>query len=241
MYLLHEADDKIRLQEFTADCIPNYAILSHTWEDEEVSFQDINGPDPTRRKGSAELSEAINSMYRWYEEAEVCYAYLADVPPQSRALSDGELLAPITVIFYDSEWNELGTKDSLKDEIAQRTTIPVDILSGTANLDDMSIAQRMSWAARRQTRRVEDRAYCLLGLFGINMPLLYGEGNMAFIRLQEEIIKILDDYSIFAWKSDQSSNGGLLATTRDAFKYSGDIIPAKGSLLESRNSWMVTN
>ena len=82
----------------------------------------------------------------------------------------------------------------------------------------------MSWAAKRQTTRVEDTAYCLLGIFGVNMPLLYGEGERAFIRLQEEITKITDDQSLFAWRSDDC-RGGLLATSPAAFQHSGDIVP----------------
>jgi hypothetical protein len=79
------------------------------------------------------------------------------------------------------------------------------------------MAQTMSWAAHRKAIRVEDLAYCLMGLFGVNMPILYSEGDRAFIRLQEEIMRISDDDSIFAWKfhfgvgSDEvGSNGGLL-------------------------------
>src|SRR3984885_498967 len=82
----------------------------------------------------------------------------------------------------------------------------------------------MSWASKRKTTRVEDLAYCLMGIFGINMPLLYGEGERAFTRLQEEIIKVSDDHSLFAWKSSETY-GGLLATSPAAFFNSGEIIP----------------
>jgi hypothetical protein len=111
--------------------------------------------------------------------------------------------------------------------ISEITGISVDILL-RGDLEDASVAQRMSWASRRQTTRVEDLAYCLMGLFSINMPLLYGEGERAFIRLQEEIIKVSDDHSLFAWKSSDSS-GGLLATSPAAFSNSSKIIPLNSS------------
>lgn len=115
-----------------------------------------------------------------------------------------ELIAPerkrrVVFFYWDGMKNELGTKEALQDEIYQQTNVPVRILSGRADLNDVCVAQRMSWAAGRQTTRLEERAYSLMGIFGIYMPSLYGEGQMV-IRLQEEIIKILDDYSIFAWK-----------------------------------------
>ena len=157
------------------------------------------------KTSSAELSEAINSMYRWYQESGVCYAYLADVPPnafsKSRWFTRGwtlqELIAPSTVIFLDQKWQEIGTKSSLQRVISEITGIPTDILLG-GDLEDASIAQRMSWASKRETTRVEDAAYCLMGIFSIHMPMLYGEGERAFIRLQEEIMRVSDDHSLFA-------------------------------------------
>jgi hypothetical protein len=258
-----ESSKKFELEEFGGREVPNYAILSHTWGIEEVTLQDIKKDEATKLKGyekvskacsiavadgfdyvwidtccidktsSAELSEALNSMYRWYQKADVCYAYLADVPSKnkfstSRWFTRGwtlqELIAPLTLIFFDEEWNKLGTKASLQQDVSNRTNVPVDILLG-ADLETASIAQRMSWAAMRETTKPEDRAYSLMGIFGINMPLLYGEGKRAFIRLQEEVIKVLDDHSIFAWKSKEENHGGLLATSPDAFKESANIVP----------------
>ncbi|KAL7930880.1 putative ankyrin repeat-containing protein [Trichoderma chlorosporum] len=183
------------------------------------------------KTSSAELSEAINSMYLWYYKAERCYAYLGDVVSAStlqesewfaRGWTLQELLAPAEVYFLDKDWKYLGTKKSLQEAIFKRTRIPIQILSG-ADLETASIAQRMSWASDRKTTRVEDRAYSLMGIFGINMPLLYGEGERAFIRLQEEIMKISNDHSLFAWRSPDS-RGGLLATSPDAFTGSSNII-----------------
>ncbi|RSL62293.1 hypothetical protein CEP53_004795, partial [Fusarium sp. AF-6] len=252
----------LEVEEFGDDQIPPYAILSHTWGDEEVTLQDIGGIRASNKKGyekiksccslarahgynyvwidtccidktsSAELSEAINSMYRWYEEADVCYCYLSDVPSKtnfsgSRWFTRGwtlqELIAPSTLIFLDEEWKQLGTRLGLRQEISDCTGIPIGILSGDDDLETFSIAQRMSWAGKRTTSRIEDGAYCLLGIFGINMPLIYGERETAFIRLQEEIMRISDDHSLFAWKSIDN-RGGLLATSPAAFISSNNIV-----------------
>lgn len=106
-----------------------------------------------------------------------------------------ELIAPSEVIFLDKEWQKIGTKSSLQDDLSRITHIPVNVLLGDDNLESVSVAQRMSWAAKRETRKIEDRAYSLMGIFGINMPLIYGEGKRAFVRLQEEIMKVSDDHS----------------------------------------------
>ncbi|KAF4457933.1 hypothetical protein F53441_286 [Fusarium austroafricanum] len=254
---------KIELEFVDDDKVPEYAILSHTWEQEEILFQDMGLESAQTKKGyaklesccrvardngfdyiwddtccidktsSAELSEAINSMYRYYEEADICYAYLADVSTisdvsNSRWFTRGwtlqELIAPHEIIFFDKQWRQLGTKSSLVDVITDRTSIPASILCDSEQLETTSIAQRMSWAADRVTTRKEDRAYSLMGIFGINMPLLYGEGEKAFYRLQEEIMRVSDDHSLFAWKYS-GARGGLLAPTPSAFKDSGAIIP----------------
>ncbi|KAK0621905.1 heterokaryon incompatibility protein-domain-containing protein [Bombardia bombarda] len=179
------------------------------------------------KTSSAELSEAINSMYAWYANAKICYVYLSDVANrpadntdtfdlvrQSRWFTRGwtlqELLAPTALIFYSKDWTLLGTKNALAVLISSVTGIPEICLHKRKRLDEYSIAQRMTWAANRITTREEDMAYCLLGIFGINMPLLYGEGINAFRRLQEEIIKVSDDHSIFAFKTDVSE-GTLFA------------------------------
>ncbi|RYP13745.1 hypothetical protein DL767_010590 [Monosporascus sp. MG133] len=255
--------DDFEINEVPYDQIPEYAILSHTWGDDEYTFQDAKEGVGRNKEGfkkvkqccyrakadgfkyvwidaccidktsSAELSEAINSMYLWYYEAKRCYAYLADVPPKStvkdsrwftRGWTLQELIAPSDVHFLAKDWTDLGTKkDRLKQDVSECTGVPVGILSGDDNLEAASIAQRMSWAAARETTRIEDRAYCLMGIFGINMPLLYGEGERAFIRLQEEIMKVSDDHSLFAWESPDL-RGGLLATSPAAFKGSKNIV-----------------
>jgi hypothetical protein len=160
------------------------------------------------KESSAELTEAINSMYVYYRHADVCYAYLSDVHDitkfrESRWFDRGwtlqELLAPADVLFFDSSWTEIGFKTSLTSAISQRTGIGAGALCDGTGLERYSIAERMSWAADRQTSRIEDEAYCLLGLFDVNMPLIYGEGRRAFVRLQEELLARSDDASIFAF------------------------------------------
>jgi hypothetical protein len=160
------------------------------------------------KTSSSELSEAINSMYRWYKESAACYAYLADVfdetkLTQSRWFIRGwtlqELIAPTKVVFYNANWRHIGTKDTLLKSISDRTGIPEAVLTGRTSFR-VSVAHKMSWASQRETTRVEDEAYCLLGIFGVNMPLLYGEGSRAFNRLQEEILRQLNDPSLLAWR-----------------------------------------
>jgi hypothetical protein len=142
--------------------------------------------------------------------AEVCYAYLQDVYGNnttdfivSRWFTRGwtlqELLAPSKIQFFDRAWTDLGDRASLVSELQQATRIDQSILLHHYPIHEVSVARRMCWASKRITTRVEDRAYSLLGLFGVNMPLLYGEGEKAFIRLQEEIIRGSNDQTIFAW------------------------------------------
>jgi hypothetical protein len=247
--------------------LPPYAILSHTWgnDEDEVSFHDmmaftissVESISNTRivlqklgfakiresarlaladglsyvwidtccidKSSSAELSEAINSMFRWYRDAAICYAFLSDVEikakdlhsmangsnelswlfaeaarkvRQSRWFMRGwtlqELVAPTIMQFYSRDWIMLGLKNDstgFRNLISEITRIPVAVLDGTRPLHSLGIAERMQWASKRETTRIEDQAYCLMGIFDINMPLLYGEGQKAFIRLQEEIMR----------------------------------------------------
>lgn len=186
------------------------------------------------KSSSAELTEAINSMYQWYGAAQVCYAYLSDVDSEN-ALTESkwfirgwtlqELIAPTKVEFYSSSWYFLGSKRSLVRSIAAKSGVDVQVLMGGDPLE-MSVARRMYWASHRVTTRVEDEAYCLLGLFGVNMPLIYGEGRKAFRRLQEEIIRLTDDQSILAWYPTEESDGtavDFLASRASDFQQSGDI------------------
>ena len=164
---------------------------------------------------STELSEAINSMFTWYASAEVCFAYLDDVPtdckldaPNSafrkarwhtRGWTLQELIAPQIVIFVSATWEPLGNKLNLAVLLSKITGIKKPVLTHQMPYYNASVAERMKWASKRRTTRIEDEAYCLLVLFNINMPTIYGEGLEAFQRLQQEIMKTTEDTSLFAW------------------------------------------
>lgn len=308
MYFLHTETLKlIRIDNLGRDIASKYAILSHTWGDEEVLFSDLQGSPYSeeienlqdriallesyflegkakssfqegqyswsqeagegsggqeraetekernrrlrgakRKKGwskieaccreatkygvclvwidtccidkdsSAELSEAINSMFEWYRNAKVCLVYLEDVfvdddrdrgqLRKARWFTRGwtlqELIAPPVVIFFSKDWAFIGTGSSLAQDIAEITGIDQAVLGGdgTNALSMFSVANRLSWAAKRSVTRPEDRPYSLMGLFGVNMPIIYGEGERAaFFRLQQEIFQVTGDHSIFAW------------------------------------------
>ncbi|KAI0898978.1 HET-domain-containing protein [Annulohypoxylon nitens] len=242
-------------EEFYGDAIPSYAILSHTWvEGEEISYREFIEPSSFTAKkpgyhkiqdacriarqdgidwiwidtncidkaSSAELTEAINSMYNWYRGSE-----FRDSKWFSRGWTLQELIAPKRLVFYSSRWTKIGDRSGLALDISVVTGIEIRLLQGVADIHTVSIAKKMSWAARRETTRVEDIAYCLLGLFDVNMPLLYGEGSKAFIRLQEEIIKTSNDHTIFCWSrtgvpADWTS---MLAPSPAAFQDAGDYVP----------------
>jgi hypothetical protein len=228
------------------------------------------------KSSSAELQEAINSMFSFYEKAATCYVFLSDVPHPTATLSHvsspsygrmileldtyhqmseaaqrwrdkfvsskwftrgwtlQELIAPRNVFFYDEKWRKIGSKRELVKPISEITGIREDCLlrTGLMRFEDwcrdtnVCVAERMSWAAKRQTSRPEDRAYSLMGLFSVNMPMLYGEGDRAFLRLQEEILKHTKDHSIFAWRdplANPSTCCGLLARHPSFFSDTSDV------------------
>ncbi|KAI1473462.1 HET-domain-containing protein [Daldinia eschscholtzii] len=239
-----------KMEEFFGDSIPTkYAILSHRWGKEEVTFREWMNKSFdicqfSSRKGirkigsfcrqareddinwawvdtccidktsSQELSEAINSMFAWYHNSSVCYVYLHDYHRNDfdapslrmcewffRGWTLQELIAPRRVEFYNSQWQRFGAKSesNMCAIVSSITGIDSEFLLG-ADLESASIAKKMSWASNRETGRLEDMAYSLLGIFDINMPLLYGEGSKAFRRLQEEIMKTYPmDHSLYAW------------------------------------------
>jgi hypothetical protein len=256
-------------EEFIGDKKPGYAILSHTWGVDEMSYRDMSDPSCTSKEGrrkiemtcrlaaqqeikyawvdtccidkssSAELTEAINSMYQWYQRSKTCYVFLGDLSASqstralkgcrwfSRGWTLQELIAPSHLSFFDQDWNYRGSKADLAEQLSEITKIDAEVLLHQRSLPTIAVAQRMSWAAFRQTTRIEDMAYSLLGIFDVNMPLLYGEERKAFRRLQEEIIKSTSDLSLFAWEltSDQeaprATHGrtacGILAQSPAAF------------------------
>ncbi|OCK73382.1 HET-domain-containing protein [Lepidopterella palustris CBS 459.81] len=168
------------------------------------------------KSSSAELSEAINSMFRWYYDAAKCYVYLSDVSIGDSVGSDlslqrtwkaafqrstwftrgwtlQELVASTSIEFFSAEGNRLGDKISLLQDIHDITKISIQALQGRP-LSQFSVDERMSWARQRKTKREEDAAYSLLGIFNIHMPLIYGEGReKALIRLRKEIKESFED------------------------------------------------
>ena len=191
------------------------------------------------KRSSAELSEAINSMYRWYENSRVCYAYLHDVdlsfPTQrnksrypnsygwpewfSRGWTLQEMIAPRDFQFFNKDWSLIGDKACLAATLEYITRVPQRVLTRGLTGNRPCVAQIMSWAANRTTTRVEDRAYSLMGLLEVNMPMLYGEGEKAFHRLQLEIIRSSNDQSIFVWDLGGECTGSILANDPKCFKH----------------------
>ena len=187
------------------------------------------------KTSSAELSGAINSMFRYYSLARICYGYLRDVSHIPRCQAGHsvvrsvwfrrgwtlqELIAPRFLVFISKDWKALGSKADFAELVYDVTRIPSSLLQLEASYRDFSIAERMSWYGKRQTTRPEDEAYCLLGLFDIHMPPLYGERRNAFQRLQEEIMKQSADSTLFAWDGlhcNSEARSCLFAPSPSAF------------------------
>ncbi|KAF4984817.1 hypothetical protein FDECE_17015 [Fusarium decemcellulare] len=271
MRLLHTSTYKLKSFYSKTDR-PPYAILSHTWGQDELGFEairtDIHEKLKSPKRGlckvkdaclqarqddldylwvdtccidkssSTELSEALNSMFKWYQESFKCYVFMEDVTlmkdgtmanfDTSRWFTRGwtlqELIAPHGLIFFDRRWKAMKSRHEIADRVESITGIGRDILLRRhIDLDEdyhdpahlcpacgyndglrrilrnEPISRKMKWAAKRTTTREEDAAYCLMGLFDINMPLLYGEGGKAFERLQQKILLNAPDQSILTW------------------------------------------
>ena len=284
------------------NAIPPYAILSHTWgddESQEVTFEDVvegAGRDKVgyekikfcgeeaardglryfwvdscciKKSSDSELSEAINSMFRWYRRAEKCYVYLSDVSigkkkrtdqnsqniwddafRKSRWFTRGwtlqELLAPSSVEFFSREGCPLGDKQSLEQKVHEITGIQVSALLGSP-LSQFSVDERFKWAQNRDTTRREDWAYSLLGIFDITMPLIYGEGReKAVFRLRKEINEreLVDteksrDREALQDKVDKECLQHLYLT--DPRNDKTRIEQTKGGLLQDSYRWILKN
>ena len=202
------------------------------------------------KSSTVEVSEAINSMYRWYHDAQQCYVALLDVPVydtdpqantskfcQSRWFTRGwtlqELLMPKIVYFFNAGWKYLGSRNDLAPLLWNITGIGAAYLTNNDTFQKASIAVRIYWASRRETKRPEDQSYSLLGLFGVSMPPIYGEGaEQAFLRLQKQILETQADDSILAWGISpglsssliiDKSPSSLLAQSPSDFLFSGDV------------------
>lgn len=235
------------LEEFTPPDLPSYAILSHTWENDEVTFQEFNNLESAQKKAgfakiektcelaaakgipyvwvdtccidkssSAELSEAINSMFEWYKLSTVCFAYLSDliVNPLTgsptlwrdkkrrlvcrwfqRGWTLQELLAPASLEFYDKRWIFRGLKT---DSLVMQELVPMTgidnrkVFENSDAIREVAVGERMSWASRRQTKRLEDLAYCLLGIF---------QGKISCsCHLESRLSETRSEYAFIIWR-----------------------------------------
>jgi hypothetical protein len=228
------------------------------------------------KTSSAELTEAINSMFNWYQLSKVCLVFLPDVDaswPPDQSISRGwgadsldqgeaegvrsflrsrwftrgwtlqELLAPVHVEFFNQHFIPIGTRQNLSAIIAQATGIDEAYLEQRKSIQEASIAMRMYWASGRSTQRIEDIAYSLLGIFNVNMPLIYGEGDKAFYRLQTTIVQGSDDESIFAWGCDlpQDDCSGMLAQSPADFVNSRDVVDVQTHFSTRDSGYELTN
>ncbi|KAF2167185.1 hypothetical protein M409DRAFT_22614 [Zasmidium cellare ATCC 36951] len=183
----------LQFQEFhDGHDVPAYIIASHRWltpADEEATYKCVL---KKKARDFAELQESINSMFRWYRRARCCLAFLGDVD---------ELLAPATVLFVDRNWERIGYKGRVRKDmkgfvrsendltgiIHEITGIRESVLYDYCVSRGLSFEEKQQWVVGRETTREEDKAYCLLGIFNVSMPLVYGEGRKAQRRLLKEI------------------------------------------------------
>jgi hypothetical protein len=191
-------------------------------------------------------------MHRWYAKAKICYVYLHDVQGRAdfensswftRGWTLQELLAPPKLHFFNNDWRSIGSRAGLIARLETITRIPRPAINAFA-ATNYCIAEKMSWSANRQTTREEDRAYCMLGLFGVNMPLLYGEGRRAFQRLQEEIMKVNTDMSLFLWHGHACDNFGMLASDPVCFADVPNVLQDSSSLediFKLSQGWSINN
>jgi Heterokaryon incompatibility protein (HET) len=226
MWLLDSKTLELKL--YYDNAIPHYAILSHVWGENEISFQQINGSRTEieshagyikiqkccaqaamdgfehawidtcciDKTNSAELSEAINSMFKWYRNATECYIYLADITSvddlwKSRWFTRGwtlqELLAPASAIFFNKDWIEIGTKASLAEKISLVTKIPIRVLLGRKSEGDqeLSLAQVMSWAVLSTNSTIQILFANTIREY-FNRPILPHYSNIRIVRIVPE-------------------------------------------------------
>ncbi|KAL3419620.1 HET domain-containing protein [Phlyctema vagabunda] len=306
MWLLNTHTFELREGSLSFFKEEGYAILSHRWVGQEITFDQIKThteelkstetpATPQLRKiryacdtakalglnwiwndtccinkvSATELAEALNSMFKWYREAKICLAYLFDVKQDddlgkskssassifnkfetdipsvwfSRGWTLQELLAPRQMNFYDMDWNLLGSKSTLANELAAVTGIDAKYLRGEEHFGNACIATKMSWMASRTTEREEDIAYSMVGIFNVHMTPQYGEGSRAFMRLQQTLLSNYNDESLFAWRTPASDPGryvpnnwapdewGLLAAHPRWFKDSRNLVTTGPKML----------
>lgn len=237
--------DTLKFTHFSDEERPIYAIASHRWQKEEVTYQEVKEERNKSKDGyqkvmdfakyikdyvsgvqwlwidtccinkesAAELSEAINLMFKWYRNAGVCLAYLADVDEArdeqsfqksewfERGWTLQELLAPRTVIFVTRTWQVIGNKGAshytysrssvgpgLEKDIAARTGIPEQILYNYNASQGLSVDERLKWMEGRKTSRTEDMSYALFGIFDVADAIVYGEG---YDRARKRLLRLV--------------------------------------------------
>ncbi|KAG8795575.1 hypothetical protein FRC17_008123 [Serendipita sp. 399] len=223
------------------------------------------------KESSAELDESIRSMFAWYRDSRICIVHLGATahyvdmqydPWFTRGWTLQELLAPRRLVFYSQLWNQITTRDSEKypaervaklgkskggeeedslwSLIAKITGIDVkDLHNFTPGLQD--IGKRLSWASRRTTTRIEDMAYCLIGIFDINLSIAYGEKERAFYRLQVEILQNKNDMSLFDWRGEASTYNSMLAASPECFSKRFGLRRYKSLLFGGDPTFTLTN
>ncbi|KAG8829132.1 hypothetical protein FRC17_007081 [Serendipita sp. 399] len=217
------------------------------------------------KESSTELDESIRSMFAWYRDSHICIVYLSETNSRSDLKQDPwfgrgwtlqELLAPRRFAFYSKNWKQItrsdcekhsgeqarrkGIEERLWADIASITQIKVeDIHNFKPGMYD--IRKRMAWAARRQTMRIEDMAYCLLGIFNVNLSIAYGEKDGAFYRLQLEILQNCPDLSLFDWEGQASGHNSMFASSPACFRSNRAVHIITWPHLDTDTAWTYTN
>ncbi|KAH7913147.1 hypothetical protein BJ138DRAFT_1146676 [Hygrophoropsis aurantiaca] len=187
------------------------------------------------KTSSSELDESIRSMFRWYRESYICIAYLGETISLEGLEGDAwftrgwtlqELLAPSQIKFYKKDWTPLTSVPNDKEDNPRSIMFPISRITNISIMDlcyftpgmwGYSMRERLSWASHRKTTRVEDMAYCLIGIFDINLTVAYGEGRRAFLRLQQAIIENNDSWEIFAWEGEPSPYNSAIASGPECY------------------------
>ncbi|KAG1735411.1 hypothetical protein EDB19DRAFT_1854032 [Suillus lakei] len=190
------------------------------------------------KTNNVELQESIISMFSWYELSSVTIVYLSDVTDEksfknsvwfARGWTLQELIAPRLVWFYKKDWTPyINSKQNHKKDpqvvkiISEATNIDQAVIlnqfvPGLRDVGSDEVKKRMSWLALRKTAKIEDMAYCMMGIFGVHMPVMYGERKNAFVRLQKEIMNLTDDLSLFDWVGEPSELHSYFASHPSCF------------------------
>jgi hypothetical protein len=153
------------------------SMICYAYMPDVLSVPEFLRPSPRAKGGTNDMPRSSSQLAGMNSERPSAFS-----TPRwfSRGWTLQELIAPFKVIFYTESWERIGSKKEFAYQISRVTGIPESILTHSSILNTVSALNRMAWASKRQTTREEDMAYCLLGIFDVNIPLLYGEGSRAF-------------------------------------------------------------